>query len=203
MMSRSQAPQSPQSPHDPAEPQAPAPPLPPEDPVLRAAVAMFRRDGWIDARALAQEAGIGRATLYRRYGDRDRLLGEAIWSIATEEFARVHPRCRGRGADGIAELVRALLHTSARLPAMRRFVAEHPDTALRVMTSREGVVQHRMTSTLTQLIRTEIGEPDDTDAATLAYAVTRVGESFYYRELITGEPADITSAAAVIRRILR
>ncbi|MFD0431029.1 hypothetical protein ACFQ60_38215 [Streptomyces zhihengii] len=39
--------------------------------------------------------GIGRATLYRRYGDRDRLLGEAIWSIATEEFARVHPAAAG------------------------------------------------------------------------------------------------------------
>ncbi|MFC5903189.1 QsdR family transcriptional regulator [Streptomyces zhihengii] len=197
MMSPSQASPAPQAP-----PEPPAP-LSPDDPVLRAAVAMFRRDGWIDARALAQEAGIGRATLYRRYGDRDRLLGEAIWSIATEEFARVHPRCRGRGADGIAELVHALLHTSARLPAMRRFVAEHADTALKVMTSRDGVMQHRMTSTLTQLIRTEIGEPEDTDAATLAYAVTRVGESFYYRELITGEPADIAAAAVVIRRILR
>ncbi|WP_199783759.1 MULTISPECIES: QsdR family transcriptional regulator [unclassified Streptomyces] len=178
-------------------------PLPVDDPVLRAAVAMFDRDGWIDARALAQEAGIGRATLYRRYGDRDRLLGEVIWSIATAEFARVHPRCRGRGAEGIADLVHAILHTSAQLPSMRRFLADHPETALRVMTSRDGVMQHRLISTLTRIVRAEIGEPDDTDAATLAYAVTRVGESFYYRELITGEPADIDAAAVVIRRLLR
>ncbi|MFK0099555.1 QsdR family transcriptional regulator [Streptomyces sp. NPDC091040] len=171
--------------------------------VLRAAVAMFHRDGWIDARALAVEAGIGRATLYRRYGDRDRLLGEAIWSIATTEFSRTYPRFRGNGAAGVADLVHTVLRASAHMPSMRRFVAEHADTALRVMTSRDGVMERRIIATLTRLIREEIGEPRDIDAPTLAYAVTRVAESFYYRELITGEPADLTAAAVIIRRLLR
>lgn len=179
------------------------PPLPPDEPVLRAAVAMFLRDGWIDARALAAEAGIGRATLYRRYGDRDRLIGEAIWAIATTEFAQIYPRSRGQGADKVADLVHAMLTTSAQLPAMRRFVADHPDTALRVMTSRDGVIQGRIVETVSRLIQSEIGEPDDIDAPTLAYAVVRVAESFYYRELLTGQPTDISAATTIIRRLLR
>lgn len=179
------------------------PPLPPDEPVLRAAVAMFLRDGWIDARALAADVGIGRATLYRRYGDRDRLIGEAIWAIATTEFAHIYPRSRGQGADKVADLVHAMLTTSAQLPAMRRFVAEHPDTALRVMTSRDGVIQDRIVETVSRLIQSEIGEPDDIDAPTLAYAVVRVAESFYYRELLTGQPTDISAATTIIRRLLR
>ncbi|MET7366493.1 QsdR family transcriptional regulator [Streptomyces sp. NPDC005566] len=179
------------------------PPFPGDDAVLLAAVAMFRRDGWVDARALAVEVGIGRATLYRRYGDRDRLLGEAIWSIATTEFGRVYPHFRGSGAEGVADLVHAVLRASAQMPSMRRFVAEHAETALRVMTSSNGVMEGRIIATLTRLIRQEIGEPQDIDAPTLAYAVTRVSESFYYRELITGEPADLAAAAVVIRRLLR
>ncbi|MGW4845735.1 QsdR family transcriptional regulator [Nocardia brasiliensis] len=173
------------------------------DAVLRAAVEMFRRDGWIDARALAAAAGIGRSTLYRRYGDRNRIIGEAIWAIATAGFEDIRRECGGRGADGIAEMIRRSLRFAAAHPAMRTFVAQHTDTALRVLTSRDGVIQRRFVATFAQLIRDDIGEFDDIDTHSLAYAVIRIGESFYFRELITGEPDDIDAAAAVIRRMLR
>ncbi|KIA66036.1 QsdR family transcriptional regulator [Nocardia vulneris] len=173
------------------------------DAVLRVAVEMFRRDGWIDARALAAAAGIGRSTLYRRYGDRNRIIGEAIWAIATAGFEDIRRECSGQGADGIAEMIRRSLHFAAGHPAMRTFVAQHTDTALRVLTSRDGVIQRRFVATFAQLIRDDVGEFDDIDTHSLAYAVIRIGESFYFRELITGEPDDIDAAAAVIRRMLK
>ncbi len=182
---------------------SPDPQLTESDAVLRAAVEMFRRDGWIDAKALATAAGIGRSTLYRRYGDRNRIIGEAIWAIATAGFEDIRRECGGQGADGIAEMVRRSLHFAAGHPAMRTFVAQHTDTALRVLTSRDGVIQRRFVATFAQLIRDDVGEFDDIDTHSLAYAVIRIGESFYFRELITGEPDDIDAAAAVIRRMLR
>lgn len=181
---------------------SPIPQLTSTDVVLRTAVEMFLRDGWIDARALAAAAGIGRSTLYRRYGDRTRILGEAIWLIATTGFTEIRRECGGQGAAGVAEMVRRSLHTAAGYPAMRTFVAQHTDIALQVLTSRDGVIQRRFVATIAQLIRDDVGEPDDIDAHTLAYAIVRIGESFYFRELITGEPDDIDAAAAVIRRLL-
>lgn len=187
----------------PAPPDSPIPQLTSTDPVLRAAVEMFLRDGWIDARALATAAGIGRSTLYRRYGDRTQILGEVIWVIATAGFAEIRRECGGQGAAGVAEIVRRCLYLSAGYPAMRTFVAQHTDTALQVLTSRDGVIQRRFVASIAQLIREDVGEPDDIDAHTLAYAIVRIGESFYFRELITGEPDDIDAAAAVIRRLLK
>ncbi|MFG1797745.1 QsdR family transcriptional regulator [Nocardia sp. NPDC049149] len=93
--------------------------------------------------------------------------------------------------------------TPAGHPAMHTFVAQHTETALQVMTSRDGVIQRRFVATIAQLIREDIGEFDDIAARTLAYAIVRIGESFYFRELITGEPDDIDAAATVIRRLLK
>lgn len=177
-------------------------PFAPDDPVLKLAIAMFERDGWIDARLLAKEAGIGRATLYRRYGDRDRILGEVVWALFHDIAADQWEKFHDRGAEGIAEMIGRSQHAGAEIPAMRKFVTEHTETALRVMTSGRGVVQPRTIESLIRLITTEIGEPSDIEVGKLAYAVARVGESFYHRELITGEPTDFESTTIVIKRLL-
>ncbi|MFC9438395.1 QsdR family transcriptional regulator [Nocardia sp. NPDC057030] len=178
-------------------------PSPVDDPVLAAALEMFVHDGWIDVRRLGTASGVSRATLYRRYGDRDRILGEVVWSQAAADLADLRARHRGRGATGIAETIEGLLRRSVARTSMRTFLHEHAETALRVLTSRHGVVQQRFIACVTEWIVEEIGEPADIDSRTLAYAVVRVGESFYYREFITGEPADPGAAAVIIGRLLR
>lgn len=177
-------------------------PFSPSDPLLRVATAMFIRDGWIDLRLLAKEAEIGRATLYRRYGDRDRILGEVLWGLAKKIMKQVGVRHRGQGASGIAHTVSEVAQYGAEMPAMRLFVSGHTETALRVLTSKHGVVQRRFIESIAALIDEELGALPDIDSTTLAFAVHRVSESFYYRELITGEPADMPTATIIIERLL-
>ncbi|WP_052280348.1 QsdR family transcriptional regulator [Nocardia vulneris] len=185
--------------HEPAEALA----IAPDDPVLIAASEMFVSEGWIDVRKLATVTGVSRATLYRHYRDRDRLLGEVVWRHAAADLAKLRKKNRGRGAVGIADTVQGLLQISAARSSMRTFLAEHTDVAMRVLTSKHGVVQERFIDAIAELIVAEIGEPADIDVHTLAYAIVRVGESFYYRDYITGEPADNTAAAIIINRLLR
>ncbi|MGY2061968.1 hypothetical protein ACW9HQ_44420, partial [Nocardia gipuzkoensis] len=111
-------------------------PFPADDPVLAIAVEMFIRDGWIDVRRLGTVSGVSRATLYRRYGDRDRILGEVVWSQARGDLAGLREQYRGRGAAGIARTVEGLLRISFARRSMRTFLTEHGETALRVLTSR-------------------------------------------------------------------
>ncbi|MET9492726.1 QsdR family transcriptional regulator [Nocardia sp. NPDC006630] len=181
---------------------APSTPFASDDPVMKVAIAMFQRDGWIDARLLAKEAGIGRATIYRKYGDRDRILGEVVWATLLAIGEGEWGDFQGRGADGIAEAIGRSLRAVAEMPAVRRFVSEHTDTALRVMASGHGVVQQRLIASIALLITLEIGDPPDIDAESLAYAVVRVSESFYHRELITGDPPDFAAATVIIKRLL-
>ncbi|MFI5778099.1 QsdR family transcriptional regulator [Nocardia sp. NPDC051570] len=184
------------------EQESPAP-FPADDPVLAIAREMFIQDGWIDVRRLGTVSGVSRATLYRRYGDRDRILGEVVWSQASADLAGLREQHRGRGATGIAESVEELVRISFARHSMRTFLGEHTDTALRVLSSRHGVVQQRLITTVVEWIIEEIGEPADIDSHSLAYAVVRLAESFYYREFITGEPADPGAAGVIIGRVLR
>lgn len=72
-----------------------------KDPIVEAAAVMFLRDGWVDVRALAHTVGLGRATLYRRYADRDCILGEAIWSIIEAGIPRL---CSASTQPGVNSL---------------------------------------------------------------------------------------------------
>ena len=57
----------------------------------------------VDMRAIAADLGVGRATLYRWFGSRERLLGEVIARETEGYFAHVRTRVRGRGAPALLE----------------------------------------------------------------------------------------------------
>ncbi|WP_280455930.1 TetR/AcrR family transcriptional regulator, partial [Nocardia brasiliensis] len=82
--------------------EAESPAIAPDDPVLIAATEMFIGEGWIDVRKLATVTGVSRATLYRHYRDRDRLLGEVVGGRAAPGVAKQGKNKKGRGAAGQA-----------------------------------------------------------------------------------------------------
>ncbi len=59
---------------------------PPE--IFAAALQVFLACRRLDMRALAADLGISRATLYRKTGSRDQLLGEVLWSLTRRAIER-------------------------------------------------------------------------------------------------------------------
>ena len=161
----------------------------------------------LDMGQLASELGLHRTTLYRWVGTRDRLVGEILWSMAEPALrAAVESAGRARGGERIARAVEHYLTGSLRAPFMRRFLEAEPEFALRVLTTKEGVVQARSVDFLRALVEEEVERgsldaplpPDD-----LAYLIVRIGESFLYTDVITGgEPAP-EKAAQAVRALLR
>ncbi|MFD5826109.1 QsdR family transcriptional regulator [Lentzea sp. NPDC060358] len=173
------------------------------DPVVAHALRQFLRESRVDMGELAAAAGIGRATLYRRFGDRDRVLGEVLWAITHRAWARLWRASRRRGVDRVVAVLDQAMRDTVASPALRALLERDPETALRVLTSRQGVVQHRLVSGLADLIgAAKAGGPDDIPAAKLAYAVVRLAESFCYSDVITGAPPDIDAATDIIRKLL-
>ena len=173
------------------------------DPVIALAVRQFLRESRIDMGDLATAAGIGRATLYRRYGDRDRVLGEVLWAITHRAWARLWQASRRRGMARVIAVLDQAMRDTVASPALRALLERDPETALRVLTSQQGVVQYRLVSGLADLIRAARG--DDTSeipVTKLAYAVVRLAESFCYSDVITGAPPDIDTATDIIRKLL-
>src|SRR5262249_32189309 len=97
------------------------------------------------------------------------------------------------------------LRLTAENEPIRRFLDAEREAALRILTSKEGVQQRRLIDALRAFLDelAAAGEIElRLDAGDLAYVMTRIGESFMWREFITGERPAIDRAVEVVRVLL-
>lgn len=176
----------------------------PVDAFVAARHRWFREER-IDMGELATELGISRATLYRWVGSREQLIGEIIWSLGEAEIAGLRETVQRKGIEGYLELTERFLAATLSNLALRRFVEAQPESALRILHSKDGVVQRRLIDVNTEMLQELIdaGELETRlDARDLAFAVVRIGESFSWTDFITGDEPDASKAAEVIRMLL-
>lgn len=173
---------------------------------LEAARRTFLAGARLDMGRLAAELGISRATLYRWTGHREQLLGEAILSLTRDQFERASAETRDlRGVERIMAHFRLNMGRVVRDAALRRFLQSETETALRILTSRAGVVQPGMVRMLAGLLEEErergAFEPR-VEVPVLAYAIVRVTEGFIYNDAIAAIEPEVDTAARVVRLML-
>ncbi|MGW4483048.1 QsdR family transcriptional regulator [Amycolatopsis sp. NPDC004368] len=154
-------------------------------------------------RELAGALGVSRATLHRWLGSRDHLLAEILWSETSAAFANV--TFTGRGAAGVADAIGSFVSLVNGSVAFRTFLQREPERALRLLTTKASVVQSRTIAQLTDLLTTEISAGRliaPLPAPDLAYVLVRLGESFIYTDVITGEEPDAAKAHAAVSALL-
>lgn len=172
---------------------------------LQAARRRFLRGERVDMNDLAQELGIGRATLYRWVGSRDRLLGEVLWSLAELGLAQSRAEATGRGAAWVLAVYRRFGDLIVGLEPLRHFVKSEPECALRVMTSKASPLQRRVVDTFRDVLveaQKTRGLKLRLDPETLAFAMVRIAESFLWTDLITGGTPDLAKAQEVTEVLL-
>jgi AcrR family transcriptional regulator len=161
--------------------------------VLAAARAQFVAGDRVDLTIVARDLGLGRATIYRWFGSRERLLSEVI-ADESEVLIRGHRRhVRRRGVPGLLEVFDRINRSLARSMPLRRFVEQEGAAALRLLTSSTGAVQCRGVALITDMIDAEVdaGRFDPpADPETLAYAIVRLCEAFLYNDAAFGIRGD-------------
>jgi AcrR family transcriptional regulator len=183
---------------------------PPEDiprDIFDAALGTFRGRRRLDMRALAGELGISRATLYRRVGGRDHLLGEVIWYLTRRSLARAYEGTdQLTGDQRIVTVVERFMRDVHSQPALARLLDAEPEAALRILTSKHGPIQRGIIEVLERLMDIEESRGNlrlGIEHSTLAYAIVRLGESFLYADVIADNDPDVDQAVALIGRLLR
>jgi AcrR family transcriptional regulator len=154
---------------------------------------------------LAAELGVSRVTLHRWVGSREQLLGDALWSLSAATLAEAERATRTRGARRIAEIVGRYLAAADSSAGVRSFLARDPELALRVLTTRASSVQARSVEEVERLIREAVDAGDlrvSMSPHDLAYVITRIGESFLYADIITGEKPDVAKARQAVEQLL-
>jgi AcrR family transcriptional regulator len=179
---------------------------PTRDDLLAVARRRFLAGDRLDIPGLASELGISRATAYRWAGNAERLVGEVIADIAEATFHLALSQAKGKGAARIIDAMARGMRYIVSSEPYRSFVERDPQTALRIVASKEGPSQGRMIALHQQLLEEEVarGELDlSVDAHTMAYALVRTGETFIYADVIVGEQPDIDKAVEILRLLLR
>jgi AcrR family transcriptional regulator len=160
----------------------------------------------LDMQSLARQAGVGRATLYRRAGNRERLLDEVIWWRARRMLvAQVLATAGLAGVARITAVVGGVLAAAERDRPLRAFLDSDPEAAMRILTGTRSTVQQGMAGALENLIELERGRGTfeaGLDTPTLAYAVVRICEGFLYADVIADRPPDPGRAITVIEALL-
>jgi AcrR family transcriptional regulator len=156
--------------------------------VLDAATDRYLRGRRVDVQAIAAELGLGRTTIYRWFGSREELIGDVLVRVTEPLLAEARRRSRGRGARKLLDVFDRFNHMLVEAPALRRFVGQERDAAVRIITSGAGNVQPRNVAMITGVIEEEVeaGHYDPpVEPATLGYAIVRLAEAFIFNEAAT------------------
>lgn len=155
----------------------------------------------LDIGKLADELGVGRATVFRWVGTREQLYGEVISAAFAQSIEWARRASRGIGAKFLTQVTRNLLSALSTSKPLRTFVAQDAEFALRIVMSSSSPVEGRVVDAVRELIEREATAGHlrpAIDAGSLAYVIVRIAESFLYRDVISGDAPDIATATKAI-----
>ena len=182
--------------------------------IVRVAAQLVNQGARLDMSALAADLGISRTTLFRRVGNREDLLGEALWLLSDRTMRGADRRWRSahgeavRDPDGglrclwIMERYRSAI---AGHDGMKLLLAEEPVAAIRVLTDPAGRVQPRVIGAYVDLLERDIeagGFVPAVDVETLAYAIVRLGETFLYSDVLASRAPDLAALGTLVGRLV-
>jgi AcrR family transcriptional regulator len=162
--------------------------------VIDAGLYRYLRGRRVDVQAIAGELGLGRATIYRWFGSREKLLGEVIIRATEPVLAKARSGRAGKGGPGLLDTFDRFNRALADAPALRSFVEQERDAALRIIASGAGIVQPRIVELITGLIAEEVEagtyEPA-VEPSVLGYAIVKLAQAFLFNDAVVGIRGDV------------
>jgi AcrR family transcriptional regulator len=195
-MERSRIVSNPRSPGRPRSEEA-------HDAILTAAVELIREVGYdaVTMEGIAAKAGVGKATVYRRWKDKETLVIEAIGRIVAAFPVPDTGTLRG----DLHALLRILLGmyrdpaTGALLSGLVAAIARSERLAAAI---RGGFVGTWL-ETVRAVLERAATRGDLRDGGDLGFASALLSAPFFYRFLLTGEPVDEPLAGRVVDAVMR
>ena len=169
------------------------------------AVEWWTRGERFDIGKMAQALGVSRATVFRWVGSRELLYGEVLSALFEGVLVTARAEAKGEGPALVAEVTERLMRLLVEDEALRRFVQQDSEYAMRVLMSKSSTVEQRCAKSVQAALEDAVRDGHirpAMDLGDLAYLIVRIGESFLYRDAITGDEVDISSAVKAIRILL-
>lgn len=166
---------------------------------LDVARRMFLAGERVDMATLADRLAIGRSTLYRWTGDRDRLLGEVVVASIGELWVDARAHARGRGLDRTLSSMEQFMTAVLAHEGLRVFVSREPNLALRVLMDPAGLVGRALARGVADAAREDTaGDIADADVATLTHMAT----ALIWGNVAAGLDPQVPSIVRIVRAVL-
>ena len=91
---------------------------------------------------LADELGVGRATVFRWVGSREQLYGQVVSAAFAQSIEWARRNSKGKGAAFLTDVTRNLLSTLSKSTPLRAFIQHDAEFALRIVMSSQSPVEH-------------------------------------------------------------
>jgi AcrR family transcriptional regulator len=166
----------------------------------------FISDKRIELQKLARELGISRATAYRWAGSAEQLVGVVLASLVDETYKQIVKKTTSTGSERVLEVLDRGMHSAYKFKPLRRFLAKDAQLGLRIVASNQSPVQSHTMANIQSLLEEEVQAERmilSVDPEVMAYALTRILESFLYSDLITGAKPDFENASKILELMLR
>ena len=154
-----------------------------------------------DLGRMAQELGVSRATVFRWCGSRELLYGEILSALFKAALEMAREQAVGTGPGYIRDVTHLLLSALTEDTSLRTFLKQDAAYAMGILMSRSSQVERRSAELVRDDLEAQAREGHIRPAMKLddlAYLIVRIGESFLYRDAITGDAPDIESAVTAI-----
>ena len=170
--------------------------------ILRATLELLAERGYegLNMEALAERAGVGKATIYRRWSNKAQVLTAAVAGFVTEN---VLPDT-GSVASDLLHLIRGAIRNYQGLPGriMPGLVSGMSKDEVLAHTFRSGFLAQRRRA-LVEVMERGIQRGELRPDADLALAVDMLGGALFFRLVISGDPLDDQLARGTVDIMLR
>ena len=183
---------------------APSRKIGPRD-VFDAALQLWVSSKSIELVTIAEQLGIGRATIFRWVGSRDLLIGEVLWHACSSMWSLALQQAQGRGAERAADAAYRMMSGVLAFEPFSHFLQRDAEYALRLLMGRDSLVQTRI---ITEVSRELSALIEQREMATtlpvddLAFMLVRIVESCIYSDQIAGRAPNPELARETIRILL-
>ncbi|MFC8384693.1 QsdR family transcriptional regulator [Nocardia sp. NPDC057272] len=173
---------------------------PTADDARTVAVWLFQQGERVDMNTVAARLDIGRSTLYRWVGDREKLIDHAILESIGHIWQRARHDAQGGGIDQALDAAARFMHGCIDYEPLTAFARREPNLALRVLLDPDGLVNSALQANLfraTSSAAPHLAIPPETFGV-LAMTAT----ALVWANVAAGREPDITATIGIMRTVL-
>jgi AcrR family transcriptional regulator len=168
---------------------------------LAAARDLFVSGRRVDMQSVAEACDVARATLYRWFGDRERLMSAVLADLTRSTFEIITPLATGEGLDRVLDTARRVMTVTASFAPLESFATREPKLALRILLNPDGDVARELSDQFERCIADNL--PAAKIEPSQIKVIVQLATALEWANVAVGHPPQIEGFVSSIRALVQ